>query len=1050
VPIGSGKSASTLHPGKGPTADVNTIATKASPRSTLTCLRRHRLESIFTPPSSKQTILPRIPTLTTYDTQLVRVEPWTGIVHRDVVAERVHRGDRYWTCQACPKYRSIIRTALLIPDTDSIRFRAKRLAESRLDARPTSLQARVYRAIVYRSYRTGLIWRMGCVNRHKDSRSSLRRSPGWVLMSMVSVCLSGPVHAVDRFVPLQYSTLRAAMDAASPADTIVVAPGVYSGSENCDLDFEGKSITIRGTSPSDPAVVASTIFECRGDDSDPHRAFEFRSGEGNDARLVGLTISGGYAPITQIGPWPRRTGGAILCVNSSPTIDRCIFLRNEADYGGAIACWGQSRPWIVSSTFVANSATVDGAAVFARDSSLTIKDCTFHSNSGNVISNGGTGSSMVLASTLRENAGRAIRFAQGTGLVSRCILANNHTPNGDGIPSVVEMYGSHVIVDNCLIDGNDAVGVLGYGGAPVVRHSTLVANEVHATFDHPIWIDTPDQVASIAGTARGYWNGRFWSFQSRRLVAFDGLNYVTGGLARPEHTPRRTYFNGAGAFLFSHHDGEGFLEKSSDGFDDFQTVFSGIQSEGSLPRSLVWCGPTDEHAGVMFYFEYAASPRILVSTDAGESWSELFQCAADSIRHFHGSVFAPLVGGNEGRLYVMTGDINSQSSILVCDDIDDLIANPATWQVRWGLDVADERRIEQAFAINDDLDSAGTPTSQVFRSVDLLIASDGYGYWTVDSALSGGQSVHRVNQVTKSVERVGIGNAIGAGWLWLETKNQDRLFLTEVGVDGSEPKPGHDVFVHLYGLTAAGTDFVELRRWIRADAAMPAGPTIPQYFFEALGHLWISVTSGALEYGVRNMVGRIEAPPVLLAPGVHSWDAALSLENNIVWNNRRGDNSEDDTPQIAGNTISIRYSNIEGWPQSFAGPGNMSEDPRFTSIAGTDGIRGTEDDNLRLLPDSPCIDAGDPAFEDSPSEPDLDSSLRSRCTHTDMGAYEFGFGDYDCDRAIGLVDFENWSACMANPPSVGYPPACSAFDTDANDRIDLVDYAAFQTRFLPG
>ncbi|MCH8150111.1 MAG: right-handed parallel beta-helix repeat-containing protein, partial [Planctomycetes bacterium] len=767
------------------------------------------------------------------------------------------------------------------------------------------------------------------------NRSFWYGSGATLLISIIVVGLAEPAQAVERFVPGQHLTLRAAMEVASHGDEIVVAPGVYSGSGNCDLDFDGKSLTIRGTSPFDPAVVASTVIDCQGDDTDPRRAFCFRSGEGIDSRLVGLTITGGFAPITQIGSWPRRTGGAILCIGSSPTIDRCVFQGNQADYGGAIACWGSSAPLIVGSTFVANTAIVEGAAVFARDSSPTVENCVFRSNVGTVISTGGTGSSRVLTSTLRENAGRGIRFAQDTGLIARCIFANNGAPSDSRTPSVIETYGSHVIVDNCLVDGNDAVGILSYGGAPIVQHTTLVANEIPSPTGGPIWIDTPDRVASIPGTVRGYWNDRLWSFQSRRLIAFDGLDYENGGLARPEHTPRRTFFNAAGAFLFSYHDGTGFLEKSPDGLEDFQTKLSDLAGEYALPRSLVYCGPTDEHAGgVMFYFEYTDSPRLFASTDSGENWIELLQCATNSIRHFHGAVFAPLVGANEGRLYVMTGDTNRQSSILVCDDIDDLIANPTVWRTRWGLDLQDERRIDDEFTINDNLDATGTPTSQVFRSVDMLMASDGYGYWTVDSTLLNGQSVHRVSHATKTVGRVGTEGAIGAGWLWLETNGQDKLFLTEVGVNGSEPKRGHDVFVHLYAVTQAGTDFVELRRWIRADAARPAGPTIPQYFAEAFGHLWISVTSGAVEYGIRNLVGRTEAIAEPPAPGIHSFDSALLLKNSVVWNNRYVDEVEDASPQIAGNSVIVRYSCVEGLPQSPAEPGNTSQDPRFISMAG--------------------------------------------------------------------------------------------------------------------
>ncbi|MEL6713409.1 MAG: hypothetical protein AAFP86_06530, partial [Planctomycetota bacterium] len=61
----------------------------------------------------------------------------------------------------------------------------------------------------------------------------------------------------------------------------------------------------------------------------------------------------------------------------------------------------------------------------------------------------------------------------------------------------------------------------------------------------------------------------------------------------------------------------------------------------------------------------------------------------------------------------------------------------------------------------------------------------------------------------------------------------------------------------------------------------------------------------------------------------------------------------------------VAFSNVEGGP---AGPGNFDADPRFWGAPADVG----------LLPDSPCIDAGDPA---GPLQPDL--------TPRDVGALQF-------------------------------------------------------------
>lgn len=865
---------------------------------------------------------------------------------------------------------------------------------------------------------------------------------GLAVVSVLLFCAQA-IGAV-RSVPLEYGTIQAALTASVDGDEIVIFPGTYVGEGNRDLDFDGKAVTVRSVDPSDPTIVASTVIDCRGDENDAGRAFSFLSGEGNDSRLIGLTIANGFAPVTRIGAWSRRTGGAILCVGSSPRIDRCVFLGNRADYGGAVACWESSRPVVVDSVFDGNVGTLDGAAIFVRDSSPDISNGVFHGNLGTVISSGGTGAMSVTGCVIRENVGSAIRCAQANATISRCVVARNDVVGGASNGMIVTS-GSDVVIDNCLVAGNGAVGVVSMGGRPVVDHCTIVGNDLPAVPEGPRWIDAPDQSRDLPGTVRAFWRDRLWAFQSRRLRYFDGTTFQPGGLTLSENAPRRTYFTDVGVFVFSYRDGVGYLERSVDGMEDFQIALSGIASENSLPRSLVWCGVTDAHPdGVMFYFEYAYTPRVYTSTDGGASFFELFGCADGAIRHFHGVIFAPSVGVNGGRLYVFTGDQNHESSVLICDDVDDLIANPESWQARWGLDVADEHRIELGYTINDDLDATGTPTSQTFRIVDLLVAGDGYGYWTVDSAMRDGQPVYRVNHATKVVERVGMENAIGAGWLWLETESHVKLFLTEVGLRGQVPKPGHDEFVHLYGLSDDGTDFRELRRWARSDAAAPVGPVIPQYFFEGLDYLWFSLTSGSVEHGTRNVVGHVEPASAALSVGLQSHDADVSIENSVVWGNRiAGGWSE----QLRSDLGEIRYNCIEGWSANPDGSGNVSFDPRFRSPDGADGAPGTEDDDFRLRSDSPCINSGDPLFDASPLVIDISSSLRTRCIRTDMGAYEFGFGDFDCDRVLSLQDLSAWDACMLGPRTASHGDGCQAFDNNGDTRVDLADFAAFQTAF---
>ncbi|MBI1825764.1 MAG: right-handed parallel beta-helix repeat-containing protein, partial [Planctomycetes bacterium] len=104
--------------------------------------------------------------------------------------------------------------------------------------------------------------------------------------------------------------------------------------------------------------------------------------------------------------------------------------------------------------------------------------------------------------------------------------------------------------------------------------------------------------------------------------------------------------------------------------------------------------------------------------------------------------------------------------------------------------------------------------------------------------------------------------------------------------------------------------------------------------------------------------------------------------------------------ELGGHCMIVEYSNIQGLPDPqpcFYSFFNIDVDPDFVDPLGADGIAGTNDDDLRLSVGSPCINAGDPKFTPTFGETDLDGHPRILCGRTDIGAYEFGIGDFDCN-----------------------------------------------------
>ncbi len=93
------------------------------------------------------------------------------------------------------------------------------------------------------------------------------------------------IHAEVRLVPAQYSTVQAAIDAATDGDEIVISPGLYL--EN--LQMGGRNVVLRSTDPADPYVVSQTIV----DGSQAGPVVIFGGTETQSCMVAGLTIRNG-------------------------------------------------------------------------------------------------------------------------------------------------------------------------------------------------------------------------------------------------------------------------------------------------------------------------------------------------------------------------------------------------------------------------------------------------------------------------------------------------------------------------------------------------------------------------------------------------------------------------------------------------------------------------------------------------------------------------------------------------------------------------------------
>lgn len=232
-----------------------------------------------------------------------------------------------------------------------------------------------------------------------------------------------------------FATIQRGIDAAVDGNTVLVWPGVYTGGGNRDLDFGGKAITVQGTGPEDPCVVAATIIDCNGSDAEPHRGFYFHSGEDGNSIVKGFTITNGYG----------GNGGGVYCDGSSPKISNCNIAGNYG-FGGGIYCVNSSAE-IANCAITDNNAPcyfynplwicVDGGGIALESSSAIIRNCVI---SGNRTSAYGGGVFCYSGSPVIENCTIAGNFADGDGGGLRCFW--------QGV----------VTVRNCILSGNTASG----------------------------------------------------------------------------------------------------------------------------------------------------------------------------------------------------------------------------------------------------------------------------------------------------------------------------------------------------------------------------------------------------------------------------------------------------------------------------------------------------------------------------------------------------------------------------------------------------------------
>lgn len=271
----------------------------------------------------------------------------------------------------------------------------------------------------------------------------------------VIAAIADDATATTYLVPTEFPTVQAAIAAAAPGDTILVAPGTYAET----IDFLGKGITVRATGGPGVTVLQGNGYAA------PPSVVTFASGEGPSAVLEGFTITGG---------WSLR-GGGILCDQSSPTLLGNVVTANfagdfnQSGYGAGVYV-REGAPHLEGNVIEANVASSHyggtyGGGLYSDSGAPIVIDNVFRANRA---SNGG-GVWLRGAGELRSN-----------------VIEQNFGSFGGGLALIAA---SARVVDNRIRDNRLTAGtsfgrgggVYVQGGAPLIDGNAIDGNR---TYDH--------------------------------------------------------------------------------------------------------------------------------------------------------------------------------------------------------------------------------------------------------------------------------------------------------------------------------------------------------------------------------------------------------------------------------------------------------------------------------------------------------------------------------------------------------------------------------------